>query len=841
MGEEVEQAVQPVIGDFGDLPEDEKWKARFFAHWRLWQPAAVEKDYRFGYLPADSRIPDHTIWNHMQLVSALAGCADTDGMLRPAFLKVQLGPVQDFIAQARSTRDLWSGSYLLSWLMAAGLKALSSEIGPDAVIFPNLRGQPLFDLHWKKDLWSGIRLTEEKRTVWETIREAYQRQAGASGAGSGRDAAFLTPNLPNVFLVVVPAGKAAELGKLLDEAIRREWSKIADSVWSLCDKEGLTGDEPALTREMRKKRFNQQTEQFLSISWDAAPWPETLEEAVSLAGNFSDKKMPAVVAAKRVGAVIDMATKQMQKDHRDRRHYTDDSKTHLNNVGLAWAALVAVSGWRLDAVRQTRVFAAWGEGGWCRSAGGTRGAAHNNKDVLNGRDEAVAGGREWMKKCQEKREYWATLFKKPDWVGAITLVKRLWHISYLRDGWPGLATGSRDFPMASTRAIARGEPNKDDDEMDPEEGNEDRHFAVLALDGDEIGKWISGEKTPFFESQLADYKDGSGNPQGALNYFKRGEFKEFLKEHRPLSPGYHLQFSETLGNFALLCARPIVEAFKGRLIYAGGDDVLALVPGDKALACASALRRAFRGENPACARIEPETSGVCNGFLKSADLHERTGKDDQGDEKLIPFIVPGPRADVSVGIAIAHYKAPLQDVVRAAQTAEKRAKKTLGRAAVAVSIFKRSGEIIEWGAKWESGGLELYQQIVSAMQEGNLSGKFPHRVTELLNPYLLRKSGIFDAKGAADFDAPAVARLEFGHALERQSRRRSGRAELRKDLIDNLDGYLRNLPVPDEMGSPPHPNGAGADDGIIKSLIGLCQTVAFASRTSEERSNETAP
>ena len=31
----------------------------------------------------------------------------------------QAGPVQPFIAAARSTRDLWSGSYMLSWLMAA--------------------------------------------------------------------------------------------------------------------------------------------------------------------------------------------------------------------------------------------------------------------------------------------------------------------------------------------------------------------------------------------------------------------------------------------------------------------------------------------------------------------------------------------------------------------------------------------------------------------------------------------------------------------------------------------------------------------------------------------------
>ena len=843
LGEEVEQSVQPVIDDFGDLPEEEKWKARYFAHWRLWQPFAVEKDFRLGFLPADTRIPDHTIWNHMGLVSALAGCADAEGKLRPAFLRVQLGPVQDFISQARSTRDLWSGSYLLSWLMAAGLKALSSEIGPDAVIFPSLRSQPLFDLHWREELWSRIRLTKktetiETETIWETIDEAYRDQAGASGARSGRDAVFLTPNLPNVFLAVAPEARAAELGKRVEEAIRGEWNNIAGSVWDLCDREKLTDGDAALPRELREERFKRQTKQFLSISWDSMAWPKTLKEAVSLAEKFPDKKMPAAIAAKRVGGVIDMATKQMPKDHRDRRYYIDDSKTELNNMGLAWAVLVATSAWRLDAVRQTHHFAGWGEGGWRTSTNGARGATHNNKDALNGRDEAVAGGREWAENCNRMGGYWATLFKRPDWVGAITLIKRLWHLSYLQDGWPGLATDSHRFPMASTRAIAAHDPNARDEKFDPEEGSEDRHFAVLALDGDEIGKWISGEKTPLFESQLADYKDGSGNPQGALDYCKHPKIEKFIKERRPLSPGYHLQFSETLSNFALLCARPIVEAFDGRLIYAGGDDVLALLPGDTALACAGALRRAFRGEDPGCAGIKPATAAVCNGFLTSDNLHEQTGKD-PGNEKLIPFMVPGPRADVSVGIAIAHYKAPLQDVVRAAQGAEKRAKKVLGRSAAAVSILKRSGEIIEWGAKWDSGGIELYGGTLKAMQEEKLSGKFPHRVVELLDPYLLRKSDISKSAGVGGFEAAAVARVEFCHALDRQSTGRAESPGVCEELLGKLDSYLKNLA--EETKTDPAAENSGAEETnerIIRSLIGLCQTVAFASRTSVDRPKE---
>lgn len=120
LGIEGEGSVQPLIECPKDWDEALVWRARFFAHWRLWRKHAVEKDYRFAFLPADTRIPDHTIWAHMQIVSALASCREGNE-LKPAFLKFQIGPVQDFISQARSTCDLWSGSYLLSWLMAAGL------------------------------------------------------------------------------------------------------------------------------------------------------------------------------------------------------------------------------------------------------------------------------------------------------------------------------------------------------------------------------------------------------------------------------------------------------------------------------------------------------------------------------------------------------------------------------------------------------------------------------------------------------------------------------------------------------------------------------------------------
>ncbi|MBX3230654.1 MAG: type III-B CRISPR-associated protein Cas10/Cmr2 [Labilithrix sp.] len=51
-------------------------------------------------------------------------------------LLVTLGPVQDFIAQARRTRDLWYGSYLLSELGRAAARALVD--GGAKLVFPSL-------------------------------------------------------------------------------------------------------------------------------------------------------------------------------------------------------------------------------------------------------------------------------------------------------------------------------------------------------------------------------------------------------------------------------------------------------------------------------------------------------------------------------------------------------------------------------------------------------------------------------------------------------------------------------------------------------------------------------
>ncbi|MCF7669992.1 MAG: type III-B CRISPR-associated protein Cas10/Cmr2 [Verrucomicrobia bacterium] len=872
---ETDQAIQPVVECPPDWSNDQQWRARFFAHWRLFRKHASEHDERFAFLPADTRIPDHTVWTHMQIVSALASCVEADNKhakLSPAFIKFQIGPVQDFIAQARSTRDQWSGSYLLSWLMAAGLKKLSELVGPDAVIYPSLSGQPLFDLHWRDELWNQVKIGD--KSVWDSIQH--------------RPNDLLTPNLPNVFLAVLPSADAEATAKSVETAIREEFNKIADATWDACRDADLTTDESAISESDRRERFLRQTQRFLSISWRTTPWPKNIDDVFKAVEKIEfSQGHDQLDLKKRVEHFINAAQELIPSDHRDQRYYEDkDTKTKLNNVGIAWALIYSLNSWELDAVRQTRAFDAWNPGGWDIGAS-------NNKDSLNGKDEAVAGGRIWLERCKniieasknsdnpensdtpqntESTNQTAPLahrFKHDDWLGAVTLIKRVWDVAYLRPQW-GLAR----LKMPNTHGLAKHEPfSNDDDQNAASHDDDEKYFAVIAFDGDQIGRWVSGDNCPIFSQQLADYTDGSGNPKGAIEYFRRESnpdslgqgtlqqrFKELLNTARPLSPSYHLQFSEALTNFALKAARPIVEAFDGRLIYSGGDDVIALLPADTAIPCAQALNMTFQGDqelpeflkNHAEKLSDQKKRSCSNRYQKLAAENKLFGinapgficrKDESIDSdsvRCIPFLVPGENATASAGIAIAHFKTPLQDVIHAAKNAEKHAKSELGRNALAVTLMKRSGEINKWGCDWNSKGPELYYKTVELLQNNKLSSRFPHRIAGLLSQYIenptpliaelnekSRSQGSETTAASTGFDVTETALRELAAVLDRQRSPGIKLETLREKFDPLVREYLDSIKPNDTQNTQKSPT-----DRKLDLLVGLFKTVAFTNRTN---------
>ncbi len=225
------------------------------------------------------------------------------------------------------------------------------------------------------------------------------------------------------------------------------------------------------------------------------------------------------------------------------------------SVAAAWSALYATTEWLLDGTKANRTFSA-------ATGGHLHPTKDNSKDSLNGREEAVllvgdeSDAKELSTKLKTRLEK-DHLLKKGENLGAGTLIKRLWPYAVLCKLH---AFEPMHLNMPNTRSIAAHEPSNDDK---GEEGDGEKYFAVLALDGDSMGKWISGSKTPKLKDVLSTecakvYRDKVAD----------------LDNRRPLSPSWHLQFAEALGNFSQHAARRIVEAFDGRLIYSPPEHLL---------------------------------------------------------------------------------------------------------------------------------------------------------------------------------------------------------------------------------------------------------------------------
>lgn len=777
----VSQKTRPFLLDTDDA------RAAFVCAWRFWRNWASDSDPRFTSLPADTRIPDHTIWQHMSVTSAFQGALPTPEQktafpkedLRPRLLLFSIGPVQDFIAAARSTRDLWSGSYLLSYLISTTLGTIAEEIGPDQVMFPNLLDQPLIDHHLSEEIFEKVTFSEHSI---------------AEGLGHATDPSkrqkLLTSSLPNRFLALLPARMPVTdmpIDEYASSLVQDLTNKLRDIAGSVAD---FVENHPSNCRDFDRVDFDAQVEKLLEVHWQTLPIPESMGDLDSLEKLLPQDDEEANYTPRKALKAIRAMAKKTEK-HRDSRYFSNDDQ--LNQASVGWGLSNALLSWLHDGAKAQRPFEAWRQGRW-------ESGKKFNKDSLNGKEEAVLQikGTEAAVKayCTGELQMSQSTFKPGEMLGASTLIKRLWHETYLSQALN--IDVAKSMPMPNTRSIAARNPYSQDendgtDDKDPKE----KYFAILALDGDEMGKWISGSKSPEMAHCLS--------PK-AVEYYQKNA-PDFLKAPRAVTPSWHLQFSEALGNFSFHAAQRVVEAFNGRLIYAGGDDVLAMLPATEALACARALRAAFRGEiglndlakgKLAGSGTKRHSDGISQlfniqhtGYLQ---LHPDSGAASGDRAKLLsepvkfPALVPGPAADVSVGIAIAHFKAPLQDVVKAAQSAEKRAKRSpkdggLGRGALAINIYKRSGEILEWGTRWsswekndkgeeihptsnETAGYQLFHALSQALLAGDLNARFTHKLEALLTPYLPNSSSI-STDPSFEENFTAILAIEIDHCLQR--------------------------------------------------------------------------
>jgi CRISPR-associated protein Cmr2 len=728
--------------DASAIAGGDDWRAKFIAAWRVWpELAARERNPHLAYLVADTRIPDHTLWHHNALASAFTGCGD-----QPAFLQFQIGPVQEFIAQARKTQDLWSGSYLLSFLIAQAMLAIADEIGPDSIVFPQLRGLPLADLYWAKKGYLG----ELK------LRASHPNE-------------LLTPNLPNRFVALVPAGRATELALLAEASIRNTWKDIADSVRAYLSSQ-LKGQCSGWDRH-----WDAQVRRFPIVDWATHTWgdtPDALGKAASgtppVHGGWQHH--PLRLMQLWAGQFIPPDVRES--------HSTE------SNRGFAWALHLGMTDWKFAATKNSRPFAQWHPNGPLEGDG-------LPKDHLDGKNEVLGGPNHSL--------FWATLrqncprqFKGSQIYGAISAIKRLWPETYLPSA---LGLGQHTLAFKPVDTIAQI-----DRAMDSEASDDDIYYAILALDGDDMGQWVSGGKAAPLVHSLA---------QPAADYFRRHWNQNVTgipadQVKRPLSPGFHAALSEALSNFSLYCAGPVVRAFGGQLIYTGGDDVLAMLPATTALDCAQALQLAFRGIHPDSS--DAQASHAAKQVLKDAFDYERhvqgflalrrTEGGDVGRAAHLkpnwPLMVMGPQASASVGIAIGHVHSPMQDTIQAARDAERTAKAQTGKNAFCLNVLKRSGEAVGYTAPWSSRVVAIWGELEEDVHD--LSGRFAYRYAGLVKTLVVIGGAHGGARYQDEWTDPLREALsaELIHVLQQQGAKKPTEArDLAARWIPGLTEALR--------------------------------------------------
>ena len=211
--------------------------------------------------PADSRAPNHSIYDHLVQCSCIATCLDKGD--KPAFLLFTISPVQSFIAIARKTSDLWAGSYLISYLIYKAIEVIMDELGPDHIIFPNLRGQPLVDL------W----LYEKHFKDYENhFKDLNINKIGAFDFEKWKDSLktdkLLIANFPNRFLAIVPDGRAKDIAKECQEAIGKAIDELLEKVESLNDNK--VKEEVKKVKDVIKEHITK----YLKIYWVVLPFYE---------------------------------------------------------------------------------------------------------------------------------------------------------------------------------------------------------------------------------------------------------------------------------------------------------------------------------------------------------------------------------------------------------------------------------------------------------------------------------------------------------------------------------------------------------------------------------------
>lgn len=197
-------------------------------------------------------------------------------------------------------------------------------------------------------------------------------------------------------------------------------------------------------------------------------------------------------------------------------------------------------------------------------------------------------------------------------------------------------------------------------------------WVIVLGDGDGMGKYVSGSKLGVYEKYIVDEKV-------ALEVKNHNKYQNLLQNTKKrMGPATHVALNRALLDFSNRLVPYITERrFCGKVVYSGGDDVMAVLPLADLPEFLLSLRAAWSGKKDPAPEEEFKTNqaGIAEDEL-SGYWHPK--KDLPGIPNRSLFTM-GEDATMSLGIVIAYKSVPLPTVLETLWTAEKeKAKKMPG-------------------------------------------------------------------------------------------------------------------------------------------------------------------
>jgi CRISPR-associated protein Cmr2 len=572
-----------------------------------------------------------------------------------------LGPVQGFVAQARRTRDFWAGSFLLSWLSGVAIAEIQRQKG--IVKFPIPSSDYIAWIRGKKT--SGMA----------------PRQGG----------------IPNRFKAISAEVPVDFNGELLAQTVRDAWLALADHVWT---KDHLDSIESPKTKEI----WQRQHANFWDISWALT----ADENASSLLDQRKNWRSHYAQAEPGVKCMVMDGWQELSGAERPGLM----EKGQATQLSKFWQTLrdSGKAGMKTDLAKDEHLCAmAYVKRRFVRHFASFTVTFPNTVTVIESTtnsselEDLTLKGWE-LNPGMPSVSYMAAVHWLEQLVKHITpdelreLCKAAKAVNPSLDEWETKIACLSDIRDVRVK----------DDKLD---------FGLLrtllSLDGNLFFEHVQEhakaydydlDKMEAFTRQLASCRHAHAEIAAAPSPF----YAVLLMDGDSL--GVHMSDKdnqEPISNAlqAFTDAVPaIVERHNGFLIYAGGDDVLALLPLEDAMQCAVDIR---------------------------SDYLSRF--------KLSPKIT----TSISAAIQYAHVKMPLGKVLGDAHgLLDDIAKDGAGRDALAVRVWKTGGMVLEWAQPWDivlkDGNIVLETLASDIVKEGTeFSGKFFHKIRErfdLLNP-----------------------------------------------------------------------------------------------------------